>query len=216
MTETKKNFQLFLDEHIGGSLEDHVKHMDELRRLWSLSFPSMPVPPRPDDRWKMLGFQGTDPVTDLRAMGALSVKLLCYMAQAYNRTYHEILKESCPLGEDNKSFPFACAGVNICFLLVDGLKLKTLSSSPSHKIDYSVKRCQSTFYELLHGEPNAFNEIFCYTFMIFGREWKARGATYMDFADIANRTRHIVMKELERKSWKSLFSLKEALKLTMM
>ena len=64
-----------------------------------------------------------------------------------------------------------------------------------------------------------------------GREWKARGATYMDFADIANRTRHVVMKvrrrwrrggndsgmqELERKSWKSLFSLKEALKLTMM
>ena len=156
MTETKKNFQLFLDEHMGGSLEDHVKHMDELRQLWSLSFPLMPVPPRPDDRWKMLGFQGTDPVTDLRAMGTLSVKLLCYMAKTYNRTYHEILKESCPSGDDNKSFPFACAGVNICFLLVDGLKvlstprssglltlgpqLKTFSSSPSHKIDYSVKR----------------------------------------------------------------------------
>lgn len=36
--------------------------------------------------------------------------------------------------------------------------------------------------------------------MTQGREWKARGATYMDFADIANRTRHIVMKV--RRSWR--------------
>eukprot|EP00960_Hanusia_phi_P051226 760664-Hanusia_phi.AAC.2 len=123
LMQTKESFQMFLDEHIGGSFLDHSKHMKEVQQLWKLTFPLAPVPPRPDERWKKLGFQGTDPITDLRAMGTLSIKLLCYMAQTYSASYHEILRESTPENDNTRSFPFACAGINMCYLLIDALKV---------------------------------------------------------------------------------------------
>jgi len=64
----------------------HEEHWDMLVKLWKLSFPesdghSGEVPEQHDPLWKRLGFQGTDPATDFRAAGTLSVKGLLHFAE---------------------------------------------------------------------------------------------------------------------------------------
>lgn len=64
----------------------HEEHWDMLAKLWTLSFPeadghSGQLPEQHDQQWKRLGFQGTDPATDFRAAGTLSVKGLLYFAE---------------------------------------------------------------------------------------------------------------------------------------
>ena len=52
-----------------------------MRRLWNGLYPKQPYSGPTGDHWKTIGFQGKNPVTDLRAMGILGLKHLVYFAE---------------------------------------------------------------------------------------------------------------------------------------
>jgi hypothetical protein len=69
-------------------------HLKLLKKLWiALKGPSdMMVPPIPDERWKELGFQGTNPATDFRGAGMYGLHQLLFFAENYQngrRIYQE-------------------------------------------------------------------------------------------------------------------------------
>ena len=106
--------------------EDHAR---QLRELWSLTFPD-----REDELpkvggslkhegWKDMGWQGVDPATDFRSGGALSLQNLVWFAKHRPATYERLLRKKTG-ARSEWEYPFAAAGVNVTFALVDLLELR--------------------------------------------------------------------------------------------
>jgi len=63
-----------------------VKHQDALKELWKLAYPNRQLPPLKSDLWKEMGWQNSDPSTDFRAAGFMSLENLIYFARNYPAT----------------------------------------------------------------------------------------------------------------------------------
>lgn len=93
---------------------DHLKLIQE---TWSNLYPSAQVPSIPSEQWSRLGFQGTDPSTDFRAMGLHGLRQLHDYSSRPDGT--EVLQHSL---EESKWFPFAVVSINISAFQLDLLK----------------------------------------------------------------------------------------------
>lgn len=117
----------------------NVDHARQLRELWSLTFPDREdaLPRDPDgseslkhEGWKSMGWQGVDPATDFRSGGLLSLQNLVWFAKNRRETYDSLLKKK----NGTRSaweYPFAAAGVNVTFALVDLLELRATKAVSS-------------------------------------------------------------------------------------
>lgn len=86
-------------------LPDREEHVGQLEELWSLLQPNVPYQ-RITKAWGDIGFQGKDPVTDLRGTGVLGLRNLLYFARAHQGVATRIVAHS-------RGFPFAIAAINI-------------------------------------------------------------------------------------------------------
>ncbi|KAH9547883.1 hypothetical protein CY35_11G059400 [Sphagnum magellanicum] len=77
-----------------------TEHQDALRALWHAAFPDRTLPGLVSEQWKEMGWQGTDPSTDFR---------LLHKQDGKRATWE---------------YPFAVAGLNISFMLIQMLDLK--------------------------------------------------------------------------------------------
>uniref|UniRef100_A0A453CKF5 ELMO domain-containing protein n=2 Tax=Aegilops tauschii subsp. strangulata TaxID=200361 RepID=A0A453CKF5_AEGTS len=70
-----------------------------------------------------MGWQGKDPSTDFRGGGFISLENLLYFAKNYPKSFEELL---CKQNGDRAlwEYPFAVAGVNITFMLIQMLDLQ--------------------------------------------------------------------------------------------
>ncbi|XP_052139691.1 uncharacterized protein LOC127758101 isoform X2 [Oryza glaberrima] len=101
-----------------------VKHQDALKELWRLAYPSRQLPPLKSDLWKEMGWQNSDPATDFRAGGFMSLENLIYFARNYPDSFHSLLHKAA--GKRSEwEYPFAVAGVNISYMLVQMLDLQS-------------------------------------------------------------------------------------------
>lgn len=117
----------------------NVDHARQLRELWSLTFPDREdALPRDVDGseslkhegWKSMGWQGVDPATDFRSGGLLSLQNLVWFAKNRRDLYDRLLWKK----NGTRSaweYPFAAAGVNVTFALVDVLELRGASRAVS-------------------------------------------------------------------------------------
>jgi len=60
-----------------------IEHQDALRQLWRLAYPTREIPPLKSELWKEMGWQGTDPSTDFRGGGLISLENLIFFAKNY-------------------------------------------------------------------------------------------------------------------------------------
>nr|CAB3462937.1 unnamed protein product [Digitaria exilis] len=60
-----------------------VETTDALKELWRLAYPNRQLPPLKSDLWKEMGWQNSDPSTDFRAGGFMSLENLIYFARNY-------------------------------------------------------------------------------------------------------------------------------------
>ncbi|KAJ3681017.1 hypothetical protein LUZ60_015506 [Juncus effusus] len=164
-------------------------HQDGLKQLWSLAYPNQEIPPLKSDLWKDMGWQGSDPSTDFRGGGFVSLENLIYFAKTYPVGFQRILHK-----KDGKrtewEYPFAVAGINISYMLIQMLDLN------SGKM---MSRAGAKFVELLEGNEMAFDELYCVTFQMLDSEWLAKRATYMQFNEVLKSTRVRLEKELTMK-----------------
>ncbi|KAF5202709.1 Elmo domain-containing protein a [Thalictrum thalictroides] len=165
---------------------NHVEHQDALTQLWRLAYPGRKPPPIKSELWKEMGWQGSDPSTDFRGGGLVSLENLIYFGKTYPVSFQRLLHKQ----DGNRSdweYPFAVAGINISFMLVQMLGLHSGKPTTAAGI---------RFLEFLKEDEVAFDNLYCVAFQMMDAQWLAKHASYMDFNEVLKSTRMQLEREL--------------------
>ncbi|XP_015581966.1 ELMO domain-containing protein A isoform X2 [Ricinus communis] len=181
--ERLRNLQQRLGVPFDGS---RLEHQDALKQLWRLAFPGRQLPSLKSDLWKEMGWQGSDPSTDFRGGGFISLENLIYFATKYPESFQRLLHKKDGTRAEWE-YPFAVAGVNISFMLAQMLDLQTGKPSTLAGI---------RFLELLGEDEMAFDNLYCVAFQMMDAQWLAKRASYMEFKDVLKSTRTQLEREL--------------------
>lgn len=98
---------------------DKPAHVRALKDLWSLAFP-LSAFELPSQTWKDVGFQGTDPRTDLRGAGFLG---LVHLSALLSQHGAGMLSLDEDLPSDLRQLPIAIASINCTAMLLSHLQL---------------------------------------------------------------------------------------------
>ncbi|KAG8647979.1 ELMO domain-containing protein A isoform X2 [Manihot esculenta] len=179
-----------LQQRLGVSFDrSQVVHQDALKLLWRLAYPGRELPSLKSDLWKEMGWQGSDPSTDFRGGGFVSLENLIFFAKMYPDSFQRLLHKKD--GTRAKwEYPFAVAGINISFMLLQMLDLQTGKPSTLAGIKFA---------EFLAGDEMAFDNLYCVAFQMMDAQWLAKRASYMEFNDVLKSTRMELERELARK-----------------
>lgn len=151
-----------------------LRHSDALRALWARAFGETTAPKDlKSERWKEMGWQGTSPETDFRAGGFMALENLLWFAEREAESFRSLMLKV--NGERSEfEYPFAVAGVNLTFNLVELCEVKEPAPTTAPGV---------CFARLIEEDEEAFERVYAMTFDLIDREWLAHpgGATYMDF-----------------------------------
>ncbi|KAL3833055.1 hypothetical protein ACJIZ3_007791 [Penstemon smallii] len=162
------------------------EHQEALRALWHAAFPGEELHGLISDQWKEMGWQGKDPSTDFRGGGFISLENLLYFARNFPQSFQSLLRKQ----EGDRAlweYPFAVAGVNITFMLIQMLDLEAFK--PRTLVG-------ATFLKFLAENESAFDILYCITFKLMDNQWLDMHASYMDFNTVMKATRRQLENEL--------------------
>lgn len=162
------------------------EHQEALRDLWNISFPGEELHGLISEQWKEMGWQGKDPSTDFRGGGFISLENLLFFARNFPKSFQDLLRKQ----EGDRAmweYPFAVAGVNITFMLIQMLDLEAVK--PRTLVG-------ATFLKFLAENETAFDLLYCITFKLMDKQWLAMHASYMDFNTVMKSTRRQLEREL--------------------
>ncbi|KAF5441819.1 hypothetical protein F2P56_037235 [Juglans regia] len=166
--------------------ETHLDHQEALKTLWRAAFPNIALKGLISDQWKDMGWQGPNPSTDFRGCGFISLENLLFFARTYPESFHRLLfkREGIRAAWE---YPFAVAGINVSFMLIQMLDLSSVKP-----------RCLPgiNFIKLLGEDEGAFDELFCIAFEMMDAQWLAMHASYMEFNEVLQATRTQLEREL--------------------
>lgn len=155
-----------------------LRHSDALRTLWARAFGETTPAPKDlkSERWKEMGWQGTSPETDFRAGGFMALENLVWFAEREGESFRSLLHKTNG-SRSEFEYPFAVAGVNLTFNLVEFCELKEPAPTTAPGV---------CFARLIEEDEEAFERLYSLTFELLDREWLAHpgGATYMDFPTV--------------------------------
>ncbi|CAA3013078.1 Hypothetical predicted protein [Olea europaea subsp. europaea] len=181
--ECLQRLQNRIDVNYDSSLHEH---QEALRALWNAAFPEDELQGLISEQWKEMGWQGKDPSTDFRGGGFISLENLLYFARNFPKSFQELLRKQ----QGDRAlweYPFAVAGVNITFMLIQMLDLEAVKPRTS---------VGAIFLKFLAENESAFDLLYCITFKLMDHQWLAMHASYMDFNTVMKATRHQLETEL--------------------
>ncbi|XP_031481124.1 uncharacterized protein LOC116251160 [Nymphaea colorata] len=160
-------------------------HQEALKALWSAAYPGEELHGLISEQWKEMGWQGRDPSTDFRGAGFIALENLLFFAKTFSASFQYVLNKQ---GGKRATweYPFAVAGVNITFMIIQMLDLH--SSKPRTLIG-------AVFMQMLAEDEWAFDLLYCIAFVVMDAQWLAKNASYMDFNDVLKSTRAQLEKE---------------------
>jgi engulfment and cell motility protein 2 len=140
---------------------------------------------RKDPRWQILGFQGQDPATDFRGMGAFGLGQLCYLALKYTGEAKAMVAEQ-------PEYPVACSGLNISHFVLNRLRDK---ESDKEKDKGNQGKERETVLRLMTalcvtgeiGVENVLNEVYCALVMYLDYLFAKEQAGYMQYPAVLAR-----------------------------
>ncbi|RZS19217.1 hypothetical protein BHM03_00051588 [Ensete ventricosum] len=161
-------------------------HQEALRALWYATYPNKELSGLISDQWKEMGWQGRDPSTDFRGAGFISLENLLFFAKTFSNSFQRLLNKQCGK-RATWEYPFAVAGVNITFMIMQMLDLQ-----------YSVRYCVNCVLMICHDAEDewAFDLLYCVAFVIMDKQWLERNASYMEFNEVLKSTRVQLEREL--------------------
>ncbi|CAL5421127.1 unnamed protein product [Camellia sinensis] len=189
-----------------------VEHQEGLKALWSATYPGQELHGLVSDQWKEMGWQGKDPSTDFRGAGFISLENLLFFAKTFSTSFQCLLKKQ---GGKRAAweYPFAVAGVNITFMIMQMLDLDANESK--HRLFFlhvflgalliqviailAAKPrtfVRTVFLQMLSENEWAFDLLYCVAFVVMDKQWLEKNATYMQFNDVLKSTRAQLEKEL--------------------
>ncbi|CAO2814354.1 unnamed protein product [Amaranthus hypochondriacus] len=166
--------------------ETRPDHQESLIALWYAAFPNVHLRGMVSEQWKDMGWQGSNPSTDFRGCGFISLENLLFFAQTYPVSFRRLLLKQ----DGNRAtweYPFAVAGINLTFMLIQMLDL--FSEKP---------RCipGNKFVKMLGEDEEAFDILFCIAFEMMDAQWLAMNASYMQFNEVLQATRTQLEREM--------------------
>lgn len=191
--ENLRKLQKRLNVPFDGTLEEH---QEALRALWRASYDEK-LTGLVSEQWKNMGWQGTDPSTDFRGGGFISLENLLHFAYRYPRAYRRLLSKE----EGERAvweYPFAVAGLNITFMLVQLLDLR--AETPN---SLTGRR----FMRILGEDEKAFDNLYCVAFEMLDAQWLAMKASYMEFNAVLSAVRIQLEQALSRSNVDSVSDL---------
>uniref|UniRef100_A0A803M6P5 ELMO domain-containing protein n=2 Tax=Chenopodium quinoa TaxID=63459 RepID=A0A803M6P5_CHEQI len=161
-------------------------HQEALKALWYATYPDQQLHGLISEQWKEMGWQGRDPSTDFRGAGFISLENLLFFAKTFSTSFQHLVKK-----QDGKratwEYPFAVAGVNITFMLIQMLDLDALKGRSF---------VRAVFLQMLSENEWAFDLLYSVAFVVMDKQWLEKNATYMEFNDVLKLTRAQLEKEL--------------------
>ena len=158
-------------------------HETKLEKLWSLLLPGQEREGgRITREWGRIGFQQSDPATDFRGGGVLSLDQLIFMAEKRQEIAQRMIGE--PSNETSR-YPWACVGIN--------LTNEAITILASHELD-----------EKLYGRSDdecmeIFNNLYADMFEILHANWiKSKPENLLDFPPVLKTTMSEIRDELAR------------------
>ncbi|KAK6919031.1 ELMO domain [Dillenia turbinata] len=150
--------------------ETRPDHQEALRALWHAAFPNVKLKGLISEQWKDMGWQGPNPSTDFRGCGFVSLENLLFFARTYPASFHRLLFKRDGM-RAAWEYPFAVAGINISFMLIQMLDLSS-------------------------EDEEAFDVLYCIAFEMMDAQWLAMRASYMEFNEVLQGTRTQLEREL--------------------
>ncbi|XP_020574467.1 ELMO domain-containing protein A-like [Phalaenopsis equestris] len=163
-----------------------VEHQEALRALWDIAFPEVELHGLISEQWKEMGWQGKDPSTDFRGGGFISLENLLFFARTFPKSFQDLLHKRV----GNRSlweYPFAAAGVNVTFMLIQMLDLQ--AAKPRTMMG-------AVFLKILEEDERTFDLLYCISFKLMDHQWLTMNASYMDFNAVMKATRRQLEREL--------------------
>ncbi|KAG8641469.1 hypothetical protein MANES_13G148900v8 [Manihot esculenta] len=151
--------------------ETRPDHQEALRSLWDAAFPDVALTGLISEQWKEMGWQGANPSTDFRTY-PVSFRRLLFKQGGERATWE---------------YPFAVAGINVSFMLIQMLDLQSEKPKSLPGIN---------FVKLLGEDETAFDVLFCSAFELMDAQWLAMHASYMEFNEVLKVTREQLEREL--------------------
>ncbi|XP_024012868.1 ELMO domain-containing protein A isoform X2 [Eutrema salsugineum] len=162
------------------------QHQEALKDLWKLAFPEEELHGIVSEQWKEMGWQGKDPSTDFRGGGFISLENLLYLARNFPKAFHDLLRKQ--VGDRSVwEYPFAVAGINITFMLIQMLDLEAVK--PRSIVG-------ETFLRFLTVNESAFDLLYCIAFKLMDQQWLSMRASYMEFNTVMKSTRRQLEREI--------------------
>ncbi|KAH0918979.1 hypothetical protein HID58_026639, partial [Brassica napus] len=159
---------------------------EALKDLWKLAFPEEELHGIVSEQWKEMGWQGKDPSTDFRGGGFISLENLLYFAKNFPKSFQDLLRKQ--VGDRSVwEYPFAVAGVNITFMLIQMLGLEAVK--PRSIVG-------ETFLRFLSVNESAFDLLYCIAFKLMDQQWLSVRASYMEFNTVMKSTRRQLEREI--------------------
>uniref|UniRef100_A0A0A8Y109 ELMO domain-containing protein n=1 Tax=Arundo donax TaxID=35708 RepID=A0A0A8Y109_ARUDO len=161
-------------------------HQEALKALWHATYPDQELRGLISEQWKDMGWQGRDPSTDFRGAGFISLENLLFFAKTFSASFQRLLNKQCG-NRATWEYPFAVAGVNITFMIMQMLDLQ--STKPRTFV-------RTIFIQMLSEDEWAFDLLYCVAFVVMDKQWLEKNASYMDFNEVLKSTRAQLEREL--------------------
>ncbi|GLD93665.1 hypothetical protein PINS_up002270 [Pythium insidiosum] len=141
------------------------RHEAMLEELWSNLKPDVRrTGGRITKEWGEIGFQGTDPMSDFRGMGILSLVQLLYFTSKYPVEAQAALVES---NHPTRWYPFSVTGINVTGFIVDLIRERLLDV----KIYRFAPLHGGSRDETIVDGADGIHEIYCDIFTRFNKLW---------------------------------------------
>ncbi|KAH9772621.1 ELMO domain-containing protein [Citrus sinensis] len=171
-------------------------HQEALRALWAATYPDQELHGLISDQWKEMGWQGKDPSTDFRGAGFISLENLLFFAKTFSTSFQRLLRKQGGKRADWE-YPFAVAGVNITFMLMQMLDLEaTKPRTFVRSVFLQMLSALVILKRVVSDNEWAFDLLYCVAFVVMDKQWLERNATYMEFNDVLKSTRAQLEREL--------------------
>ncbi|KAH9414798.1 ELMO domain-containing protein 1 [Dermatophagoides pteronyssinus] len=160
---------------------NNESHQKLLKTLWEKLCPDRKLDGLISKQWTEIGFQGSDPSTDFRGMGLLSLENLVFFVTVFGEYARNILSHSL---HPTYGYPFAAVGINITHLALNLLRMNHLQTH--------LFNSETRLYVI-----EDFHKIYAYLFVSFDKLWiRSKPTSVMEFSHIRDKFEAAVIEKL--------------------
>ncbi len=168
LTENEEEFLSSMRSYMNRPFEpSNPDHIALFRSVWRNTFPNTETPADIDPNWTKLGFQSSNPRTDIRT-GVHSIESLEYMSRHHTVDFRRMVAEA---SNPSTEYPFAASCINIAFSLVIFFKLNTTTAVNPVGSPSGSRAAIKQFIRLSMLDRNLFDEVFSVLVKRVHREW---------------------------------------------